>query len=424
MANAQHERVEGRVRDLVASGEAVVETPRGVVFARFAAPGERVLMSLDARGGRVKRGRVLRVLESAPERVEPSCAYVERCGGCPFMHLSLEAQHAHKRRFLREALVRAGAPEALEVPMIAAGEVLAYRRRARLSFRVAGKARALGYRREHSKDVVDVGRCVVLDSALSTAFEALRGELLPHLAGEGEILLARGSAGGPVAAVRAVEAQPPEVYAALGGLVRSARLEGAALWAFGASKPASFGDAAEWSLGADGAPLEGSVGGFSQAHAEVNRRLIARVSELARTAQARVLELYAGHGNFTVALCREAQSYTAVEQDPAAVAALRRNLAARGLRAKVVEGAAEKQLAGGPLDVVVLDPPRVGAKGVLEALLARKPKRVVYVSCDPATLGRDVAPLLSRGYRLAAAEAFDMFPQTADLESLVLLERV
>jgi 23S rRNA (uracil1939-C5)-methyltransferase len=120
---------------------------------------------------------------------------------------------------------------------------------------------------------------------------------------------------------------------------------------------------------------------------------------------------------------KEAESYIAVEQDAASIAALRKNLAARSLRAKVVEGDALRQVGTGPLDVLVLDPPRAGAPGLLTAAIARKPKRIVYVSCDPATLARDVREALGLGYRVEVAEAFDMFPQTADLESLVLLTR-
>ena len=155
----------------------------------------------------------------------------------------------------------------------------------------------------------------------------------------------------------------------------------------------------------------------------MNRALVARVAELARTEGMRVLELYAGSGNLTLALAPGSESYTAVEQSPDAVLALRTNLAARDLRVKVVESDVAKALAGGPVDVVVLDPPRTGAPSVLATLAQRKPKRVIYVSCDPATLGRDVAELLTRGYVVTWAEAFEMFPQTADLESVVQLER-
>ncbi len=419
----QHERVEGRVREMVHSGEAVVETTKGLVFARFAAPGEQVLLSLDGPSGKVRRGRVLKVLEPAAARVEPECPYVQRCGGCPFMHLSIEAQHAEKRRFLRDALVRAGAAPELEVQLTAGPKELAYRRRARLSYRVSGKARTLGYLRERSKDVVDIERCSVLEPVLNAALQALRAELLPKLAGEGEISLARGKARGAVVVLRTNQAQEPALYATCEQLVQAGTLEGLALWVQGTSKPARFGQPEEWSESLDGQAMEGTVGGFSQAQAEVNRLLVQRVQEQAQTAGTRVLELYAGHGNITLSLVEGVQSYVAVEQDRDAVAALRKNLAARGLSAKVVEGDAAQQLAGGALDVVVLDPPRAGAKGVLERLISRKVKRVVYVSCDPTTLGRDVAPLLSAGFQLRWAEVFDMFPQTADLESLVVLER-
>jgi 23S rRNA (uracil1939-C5)-methyltransferase len=411
------------VRDLVQSGEAVVETERGVVLARFGVPDERVVVSLDEKPGKVQRGRVLSVLSAAPERVEPECPYVVRCGGCPFMHLSLESQRAHKQRFLREALVKAGAPADLELHFTGDTKALGYRRRARLAYRVAGRARELGYRRERSRELVDVGQCAVLEPELNRALAELRERMLPQLAGEGEVSLARGRAGGAVVVLRTEAAQEPAFYAQCEALVADGTLEGLALWIQGTSKPARFGAPEEWTEGPDGEPLEGTLGGFSQAQAEVNRSLVQRVREKARTADARVLELYAGHGNFTLALAGGAASYTAVEQDAAAVEVLRKNLAQRKISAKVVQGDAGKQLTGAALDVVVLDPPRAGAPGVLQALLSRKLKRVVYVSCDTATLARDVAPLLAAGFKLAWTEAFDMFPQTADLESLVVLER-
>lgn len=423
MTAKQHDRLEGRVRDLVQSGEAVIETERGVVLARFGVPGERVVVSLDDKPGKVRRGRILSVLSSAAERVEPVCPYVVRCGGCPFMHLDLSTQRAHKQRFLREALVKAGAPSDLQVHFTGDERALGYRRRARLAYRVAGRARELGYRRERSRDLVDVAECAVLEPSLNGALTELRARLLPLLAGEGEISLARGRSGGAVAVLRTDAAQEPALYAQCEALIAEGKLEGLALWVQGTSKPARFGAPEEWTEGPDGQPLEGTLGGFSQAQADVNRALVERVRQQAQTKGARVLELYAGHGNFTLALAEGAASYTAVEQDTAAVGALRKNLASRGLSAKVVEGDAAKHTTGPALDVVVLDPPRAGAPGVLSALIARKLKQVVYVSCDTATLARDVAPLLAAGVQIRWAEAFDMFPQTADLESLLVLAK-
>lgn len=418
---------------MVPSGDAVLETELGVVFARGGLVGETVRVSLDPKVGKVRRGRIVSVLTPSASRVEPPCVYAERCGGCALMHASTEAQRALTVGFLRDALRKAGAPAELEVRLTHSERTLGYRRRARLSFRRARGPAQLGFRRERSHELVDVAECLVLAPELAHALSLVRTTVLPQLEGEGEISLAIGRDGGAVVVIRTPAAQPPALYAACQSLVGASssapsgaagpHIAGVALYVAGITKPGLFGDAREWSEAHDGALLEGTVGGFSQAHAEINRALVSRVVELAQTEGQRVLELYAGAGNFTVALAKGAASYTAVEQSPDSVRALRNNLAARSLTAKVVEGDAAQKLDGPPIDVVVLDPPRTGAPRVLSTLLARKPRRIVYVSCDPATLARDVGEVLTRGYRLAWAEAFEMFPQTADLESVVLLER-
>jgi 23S rRNA (uracil1939-C5)-methyltransferase len=416
-------RIEGRVRDVVASGEAVVETERGIVFARGGLRDERVLLSLDPKPQKPLRGRVQSVLSPAPERVQPVCPHVQRCGGCPLMHASIEQQRALKLGFLREGLRRAGFLAELPLQQTMANQVLAYRRRARLSFQVGAGARKLGYRRERSHELADVDACAVLHPVLAAALVEARLQLLPQLVGEGELALAFGRDQLPVLVVRCREAQPPALYAACEAMVGAGKTAGVALYAASGTLPARFGDATEWSVGLDDVALEGTSGGFSQAHAEINRLLVERVREQAAPPGRKLLELFAGHGNFSVALTKEAAAYTAVEQDAASVAALRRNLSARGLTAKLVEADALTYAIPAGIDVLVLDPPRTGAPGVLAKAADRKVKRVVYVSCDPQTLGRDLNELTGRGYSPTWAEAFEMFPQTADLESLVVLER-
>ena len=401
----------------------MVETERGIVFARGGLRGERLLLTLDPKPQKPPRGRVASVLSPAPERVTPACPHVVRCGGCPLMHASIEQQRALKLGFLRDGLRRAGIGDDFPLQHGATDEVLAYRRRARLSFQAGQGGRKLGYRRERSHELADIDACVVLHPLLAQALAAARSALLPRLVGEGELLLALGQAERPVLVLRCRVAQPPELYAACDALVRDGGLTGLALFAAGATMPARFGDPTAWSEGFDGVALEGTAGGFSQAHAAVNRQLVERVRQRAAAAGLKLLELFAGHGNFSVALARDAATYVAVEQDAAAVAALRKNLAARGLGAKVVEADALTYAIPAGTDVLLLDPPRVGAPGVLAKAAERKVKRVVYVSCDPQTLGRDLSELTGRGYAPTWAEAFEMFPQTADLESLVVLER-
>jgi 23S rRNA (uracil1939-C5)-methyltransferase len=162
---------------------------------------------------------------------------------------------------------------------------------------------------------------------------------------------------------------------------------------------------------------------FSQANDAVNARLVDAVVELAQPAGLRVLELHCGIGNFTVGLAAQAQTLVAVEQDPRAVEACQGNLKRRGLRARVAVGDAN-QPPKGRYEVVVLDPPRQGAKALFEhSDVLPGPKRVVYVSCDTATLARDLHLATAKGYRIDRLIGFDMFPQTAHLESLVRLVR-
>ena len=414
--------IAGRVRDLIPNGDSVVETPNGIVFARGGLIGEQVQVSLDDKPGRIRRGRIVSLTHPSESRVEPPCPYFERCGGCSVMHASVAEQRALYTRFLRDALHKVGIE--VEPALHTTEQRLGYRTRARLSFRRAKNSAQLGFHRERSRELIDLERCIVLAPPLERALEQARANLLGLLEGEGELSLSLGVEGRAVVVIESAAPQPPALYTACAQWFERGELAGIALYAAGASKPALFGDARAFSVVSDGAPLEGAIAGFSQAHAEINAALVARVRELAESEGKRVLELYAGSGNFTVALAGGAASYLAVEQSPAAVEALRKNLTARSLTAKLVTGDVTASLRGAALDLVVLDPPRTGAPGVLPVLAQRKPRRIVYVSCDPATLARDLAELLPHGYRVSSADAFEMFPQTADFESVIALDRI
>ncbi len=337
------------------------------------------------------------------------------------MIASLDAQRRWKLRFVADAVGPLAVPVAIE----GVGAPLGYRRRARMVFR-GGRGACLGYRGRRSSVVVDTDDCAVLAPELEAALGAVRRSLLPRLAGEGEVHLAlsqRGPAREAVVVVSSEAAQGTAVFEACAALATVPGIAGVALRAGGAVAPALWGDPREHTVGADGLPLIGAVAGFSQAHAGVNAALVAHVVRLAGAAGQRVLELYAGHGNLTVALAPGAAALVAVESDAAAVAACRENLARRGLTAVRVVAADAGAFDGGPADVVVLDPPRAGARDALEAIARRRPQRIVYVSCDTATLGRDLARFRALGYAPDEAVALDMFPQTAHVESVVRLVR-
>jgi 23S rRNA (uracil1939-C5)-methyltransferase len=191
--------------------------------------------------------------------------------------------------------------------------------------------------------------------------------------------------------------------------------------------PAIIGDPTPFVVGADAAPLKLAPGGFAQASEEANAALARHVDDatraLASDPAATVVELFAGAGNLTVLLARERSGVIAVESDRDACAAARANLAVRGLTARIVEADARGFAIPASTKIAILDPPRVGAKEVCRALAERPVPGVVYVSCDPPTLGRDLEMLASAGYELRTLDTFEMFPQTSHVESVAVLER-
>ncbi len=199
-------------------------------------------------------------------------------------------------------------------------------------------------------------------------------------------------------------------------------LAGARVALAGAAKPAMFGDPRPVQVGFDGETLVLPAGGFAQPSDQGAAALATRVSAMARADDKDVHELFAGAGTLTVALARTAR-VSSIEIDGAAVACARENLARRELAAKLSIGDAETAAVPKRAEVVVLDPPRTGAAGACRAIAIAKPKRVVYVSCDPPTLARDAKILAGAGYALRDLETFELFPQTSHVETVAVFER-
>lgn len=417
------DEIEGTVRDLSRFGEGVVKTEQGQVFAPGVLPGERVVLRSVRKQGKLLRSDQVRIVDASSQRVEAACAIVSRCGGCPLMIATPPLQAKFKRGLLEQALAGLPGSEDLLLGWVATKETLGYRRRARMSWSKTERGIRLGYFAPRSDQVTDVRTCAVLHPSLERALRAVRKAIDPLLTGDGVVHLAMGEGERPVVAIRSETPQPPELFRALELLVSDGALAGAALKAGGATTDATWGEPREQRVGADNEPLHGTVAGFSQAHDEVNRALVGRVVELARPSGKNVLELFAGAGNLTVALARDAKSLLAVELDEDAAEACRQNLRRRELQATIRTDDAESYRTTDAFDVVVLDPPRTGAPGAIKRIMKLKVPEVVYVSCDPPTLGRDLRTLTEGGYVLTDAVALDMFPQTAHVECVVRLER-
>ena len=382
------ELVELRIEGLAAGGDGLGHAPDGrVVFVPFTAPGDRVRVAIGMRRARWMRGEVTLLLEPGPGRTDPLCPVFGVCGGCDWQHLAYATQLEAKRTILCDAIERIAH---LAVParfaFHASPSPYAYRSRAR----VAAERGRVGFRRRRSHAVCAASRCPVLVPALD--------EPLARLA-----------------------AHPPEpngeweLSAGLGGSHCVARVP--------------VRDSGSWvEIESLGERLRVSAGSFLQAN-EGLREALAQVVVDAAGGGGLCLELFAGAGLFTLPLARRFGRVVAVESHPGAVADLEDNLSSAGLGnveivAQPVEYAFEaRAFSALRPEVVVLDPPRSGledpARDELALLGAR---RVVYVSCDPATLARDVAVLADRGYALTALDGFDLFPQTAHIEAVALLE--
>lgn len=408
--------LEGRVRDIVDSGESVVETESGVVLVRGGLPGERVRIRTEAQRQGAMRGSLEDIVTRSESRVDPACALAAACGGCPLMALEFGAQRKLKAERLARAL---GGETPVEIE--AAGSSLGYRRRARLAFRKLAQRTLIGYRQAAGHQLVDVDTCIVLEPALQSALARVRERLAPSLEGTGELDLSVREDAGVMVQIRCDAPVSPAVYAAAEALANAPPIAGVAL-RIADGAPARFGAQDVMLRASDGGELHAPPGAFAQANAEVNRRMAELVVALAEPQGARVLELYAGHGNFSIALAPHAQAFWAVEGDAALADACRKNLAARGLaHARTLSQDVSTLRFDERADVVVLDPPRAGAKQLADIVRRVRATRVVYVSCHMTTLARDLKLLAPLGFRVDRAHMLDMFPHTAHVEAVVRL---
>lgn len=379
--------IELAIDALAAGGEGVGRDAGGrVVFVPFAAPGDRLRVALGEEHPRFARAEIREIVEPGAVRVAAPCPVFGRCGGCAWQHVAYAAQLDAKRAIVRDALARIGGIAAPEVAIVASPSPYGYRGRTR----VLAEGGRVGYRERRSHALCATATCPILAPPLDAELGALasRGDVA-----DGEWELALGAGG----AVRVETLAAPSQQ----------RL----------------------ALEAAGERFELSPGVFAQANALLQDALARHVLEAAGQG-GEALELFAGAGFFTLALARRFARLTAVESDARAVADLGRNLAAAGLRhVRVVEARAEVVLADAAAQriapqVVVLDPPRGGVGAQASRRVARLPAhRVVHVSCDPATLARDLRELLARGFALTEVTAFDLFPQTPHVETVALLER-
>jgi 23S rRNA (uracil1939-C5)-methyltransferase len=432
---ALSDTVELDVERIAYGGDGVARADGLVVFVPWTAPGERVRARIIERHERYARARLEGVLEPAPDRVEPGCPVFGLCGGCQLQHLDREAQLAAKARAVSDAFQRiARLPLSEPLACEDAASPWHYRRKATFTWRRARDAFALGFHAaEDPSAIVDIDACPIFAEAGNVALTGLR-ESLARAPERGDAPAVEEGR----LAVRALPGQEVQagVFTADAGRARElARLlSGTGIvmtWGTraGDSGPLALAPGAPRlvsRIDLGGLKLRVGFDSFLQSDPEAAERLYAAaLAGLDARPGQRIIDGYAGIGALACRLARQGAQVTAVEAHPGAASDLRANAAAAGGEpVHVLELPAERVDWRRPRpDGVVVNPPRSGcAAAVLESIARSSARRLVYVSCDPTTLARDVRRL-GRAWRIDSIRAFDLFPQTGHVETVATLVR-
>ena len=441
------------IDDLAFGGEGVGRADGYVVFVRQGLPGDTLRVRLTEARGRYGRGVIEEVLTAAPGRIAAPCPYFGRCGGCRLQHLVYEAQLAFKEKQVRDCLERLGglAGDFTVRPILAAPEPYGYRNK--MEFTVAGATGApvLGlHEAERYDKVLDIERCLLQSETMNRLLTEVRSELAARQVsvydpgrehGLMRFVTLREGRHTAQAMVNLVGAAPD--VEALGPVAEAvaARVPGTTSVVLNVNaKKASVAVGTEEHLlcGSDhiterlaDVEFEVSANSFFQTNTVQAERLFEIVADAcALTGAETILDLYSGTGAISLLLARRGRAVYGIELAVAAVEDAVRNARRNGidnctfLAGEVRHVLPELMRQGVRAEVVIADPPRAGFHPkALAALIALAPARVVYVSCNPATLARDLADLVRGGYRVEWVQPVDMFPQTPHIEAVARLRR-
>ena len=380
------EHLEVEVERILPGGMGLAHAGGKTVFVSLAAPGDRVRVAVERRQGDVLFASIVEIITPSPVRVEPPCPYFGRCGGCDFQQLTYDAQLAAKAEMIRDCLHRIARLE--NVPeFVVTGSPNNWRYRMRATWQIDQDERTIGYYERGSRRVCDVVDCAVLKPELQEKLEEVRGTEWSQFPPELKHLDVVAGENGVSFAPAFAEFETKELALTVRGEVYSYNAE-----SFFQINPSLLGQLIDFAL--------------RDASGET------------------VLDLYCGVGLFTLPLARGFKNVIGVEANPAAARFARRNLQRAGLtNARVITATVTdwfRSSKPGSVDFVLLDPPRAGAESaVIKGILDAGPREISYVSCDPATLARDLRKLLTGGYAVDSIAAFDLFPQTHHVETIV-----
>jgi len=392
------------------------------------APGDSLIARLIESKERYAIGEIVKIVTPSPLRQTPPCPYVGDCGGCTWQHIVYQEQLKAKEQSVADALRRIGKLDGFALrPIIASPTREHYRRRIRLQ---VSALKRLGFYSNASHHVVEIDACLVAAHPLNTVIAPMRRWLGQLAAPIEHIEIVNGDEPGQIvvtaAATDRLSSDDETLCAKLAddaGPVNGVIVHGDGWrksWGNPSITVALQGD---MSL-----KLDADI--FTQVNTDANRLILVELMNASACEKSdRVLELYAGAGNFTLAIAERVAEITAVEGDHSAVAAGKLNGQRNGmdnihwLCAPVPRALGQLKKQRQKFSKIVLDPPRTGAKGMAADIAALDAARLVYISCNPATLARDLAGLSQHGYRLQWVQPIDFFPHTFHVETLALMSR-
>ncbi|MDO8955115.1 MAG: 23S rRNA (uracil(1939)-C(5))-methyltransferase RlmD [Gammaproteobacteria bacterium] len=407
-------------------------------FINNALPGEEVKFRYTRRKSQLDEGHLVEVISASPDRVEPPCAVFGRCGGCSLQHIAPAAQIQFKQTVLAEQFLHFGqvSPEKWLEPLQAA--IWAYRQKGRLSVKfVAKKGGALvGFREQDPRFITDMQRCEVLHPLIGERIHLLR-EWISSLDAASEIPQLEVAVDDHRAATIIRHLEPLSEKDLL-SINEFAKLHD--FWMYLQPKgpdtvhlvyPEQVDDLLSYSLPEHKIEMQFHPSDFTQVNMSLNRQMLNLAIELLDIqATDKILDLFCGLGNFTLPLARYAKHVVGVEGDAkmterAGLNAKRNQLDnVEFFAANLFEDVSKQDFMQQTYDKILLDPPRAGAEQIILQLGALKAKRIVYISCNPATLARDAGILVNKlGYKLEQAGVMDMFPHTSHVESIALFTK-
>ena len=377
------------IERILPGGVGLAHADGKTVFVSLAAAGDKLRVSVDREQGNLLFASIVEIIEPSPERIEPPCPYFGRCGGCDFQQLTYEAQLKAKADIIRDCLHRIAH---VEIPLVSVvPSPTPWHYRARATWQLDPDQQTMGYYERGSRRVCDVAECAVLAPPLQKTLEAVRSNQFQNTPADLKHL---------------------DVVYGDGGV----------------SLAPSFDrfQTTELSLKVD----EETYSYNAEAFFQVNQGLLPDLVQcaLANAKGEAALDLYCGVGLFTLPLARRFKKVVGVESNSVATRFARRNLQNAQLsNTSIITASVAGWIRSGSVkhesfEFVLLDPPRAGAESaVIKGIVDLRPSRIVYVSCDPATLARDLKKLIAHGFEVESVTGFDMFPQTHHVETVVHL---